>query len=241
MKRNTFHHALLAATFATALSSCMNDPERHELQMVYPVSSYLFADQTVDSLMFLTFDNWKVSLDESDWISVVGPKSGEFKYDYYTQHIIKVDLAMQPNTTGVTRRGYVRVNSYKYEGYASYVQYGFLEVTRPEYTPKSYLGEYNTIPKTVEFCLTDSASWELDSLSFYTEKPWTLTFKDPNDSTWVKPQMMSGEAGPSRVNLNLVPNTADERKATFVLTSSGISTEISVCQLAPEPEIAPAP
>ena len=27
----------------------------------------------------------------------------------------------------------------------------------------------------------------------------------------------------------------------FVLTSSGINTEITVCQLAPEPEVTPAP
>ena len=110
MKRNTLFCALLATSLVAALTSCMKDPERHELQMIYPVSSYLFADQTSDSLLFLTFDSWKVTSEDNDWISVVGQASDNFENDYYTQHIAKVDLAVQPNTTGVTSRGYVRVN-----------------------------------------------------------------------------------------------------------------------------------
>ena len=94
------------------------------------------------------------------------------------------------------------------------------------------MSEYNSVPRTVEFCLTDSATWLVDSLSFTTQKAWTLTLKNQADSEWITAEQTSGAAGHHLVTLNMTENTsAEERKATFVLSSSDINTEIIVCQL----------
>lgn len=230
MKQKTFLYAIVA--MATMLASCAKDPERHELQMLYPSTAYHYADETSDSLQFLTFDSWRASVDETEWISIVGDNSGNVNYDYYTRLLVTVGVEMQPNLSSVTRRGYVRVTSYKYESYASYIQYGFLNVTRPDYTAKTFMSEYSSVPRTVEFCLTDSAAWLVDSLSFTTQKAWTLTLKNQADSEWITAEETSGAAGHHCVTLNMTENTVpEERKATFVLSSSGVNTEITVCQL----------
>jgi len=230
MKKKSFLYAILM--MAVMFASCAKDPERHELQMLYPTTAYHYADETSDSLQFLTFDSWRASTDETEWISTVGQSSGDVKYDYYTRLLVTVGVNMQPNLSNVTRRGFVRVVSYKYEGYASFIQYGFLNVTRPEYTAKTYMSEYSSVPRTVEFCLTDSATWLVDSLSFTTQKAWTLTLKNQADSEWITAEQTSGAAGHHLVTLNMTENTsAEERKATFVLSSSDINTEIIVCQL----------
>ena len=242
MKQKTFLYAFAALAFAAAFASCVKDPERHELQMLYPTVAYHYADETSDSLQFLTFDSWRASADDTEWISIEGTSSGDVDYDYYTRLLVTVGLNMQPNLSNTTRRGYVRVASYKYEGYASYIQYGFLNVTRPEYTATSYMSEYSTVPRTADFCLTDSASWLVDSLSFATQKDWTLALKNPEDSVWIKADKTSGNAGHSLVTLDMTENTeSEERKATFLLNSSGVNTEITVCQLGkPEDVLTPA-
>ena len=222
MKKKSFLYAILM--MAVMFASCAKDPERHELQMLYPTTAYHYADET-------------------EWISTVGQSSGDVKYDYYTRLLVTVGVNLQPNLSNVTRRGYVRVVSYKYEGYASFIQYGFLNVTRPEYTAKTYMSEYSSVPRTVEFCLTDSATWLVDSLSFTTQKAWTLTLKNQADSEWITAEQTSGAAGHHLVTLNMTENTsAEERKATFVLSSSDINTEIIVCQLGKsDDDIEPVP
>ena len=232
MKQKSFLYALAAVAFTMAFTSCADDPERHELQILYPTDAYHYADETSDSLQFLTYDSWLASTDETEWMSIVSNGSGNVDYDYYTRLLVTVGVTMQPNLSNTTRRGYVRVKSYKYERYASFIQYGFLNVTRPEWTPKTFMSEYSSVPRTVEFCLTDSAAWLVDSLSFTTQKAWTLTLKNQADSEWITAEQTSGAAGHNSVTLNMTENTtAEERKATFVLTSSGVSTEITVCQL----------
>ena len=53
MKKKSFLYAILM--MAVMFASCAKDPERHELQMLYPTTAYHYADETSDSLQFLTF------------------------------------------------------------------------------------------------------------------------------------------------------------------------------------------
>ena len=66
---------------AIVMQSCSNGLDRHELTVVYPNGYALFADQTKDSIVFLTFDSWRVYSNAS-WISVEGKSNDNIKYDY---------------------------------------------------------------------------------------------------------------------------------------------------------------
>ncbi len=217
---------------AFMLGACDNDNEQHLLQMDHPKTyGLLYADQTRDSVAFYTFDTWKVAPDDTPWIKVDGETQIDKTYGLLV--LYSIPLSLEPNTTGKTRRGYVRVNTYEYEAYASYVQLGFLRITRPMATPTSYISEYSTIPLEANFTLQDSASFTVDSLSFVTYNPWTLRFKGESNPTWITPAQTEGAEGRSQVTLNLVPNTTDTpREATLLLTSGAVTSEITVRQLA---------
>ena len=198
MKRIIFPLLFL---MAIAMQSCSDGLDRHELSVVYPNGYALFADQTQDSLVFLTFDSWRVSSNAS-WITVTGKSSDNIKYDYYKNYLIRVDLALEPNTTGHTRAGNVTVKSYDY-----------------------------AVPDGADFVLRDSADVVSDSLCFNVQKEWTLTFAPGADQSWLQLSATSGAAGYNAVPITLEQNLKpQERRTELLLTSSGITNQISVVQ-----------
>lgn len=217
------------------LSACSGDPEPHQL---VPVEQpfILYADQTVDSVRFYTFDSWSV-VPSVDWITVVGQSQATIDYDYTKRYLFRVVLNITPNTSGETRSGTVLVKSYDYSYSSPIVQLGMLEVQRPAYTADSYLDDYGIIPKTAHYELVDSAHWTSDSICFKVENGWELLF-DGTTPDWLQLDKTTDRKGRHRVNLTLTPNTnpAEEREAKLVLKSSGISTPITVRQLAPKKE-----
>ena len=107
MKHKTQPLLLLCSLFLF-FTSCAGDPERHQLTPVTG-ACILFADQTADSILFYTFDSWTVK-SQSDWIRIEGDSQADIKYDYARRYLCRVDVSMQPNTTGHTREGLVLVN-----------------------------------------------------------------------------------------------------------------------------------
>lgn len=221
---------LFACSLLTLAVSCANDPETHEL---IPVEQpfILYADQTVDSLRFYTFDSWTVTPDV-DWISVDGATHLDIPYDYTKRYLCRVFLKIKPNTTGVTRGGTVLVKSYDYSYSSPFVQLGMLNVLHPTYTVDSPFDEYGIIPKQVHFELVDSAHWLQDSICFKVENNWDLAFVDEAPE-WLTLDKTTDLKGRYRVNLSLVPNedTENGREAKLRLTSGDVSNEIVVRQL----------
>lgn len=216
---------------AAAMQSCSDGLDRHGLSVVYPVGYTSFADNTQDSLVFLTFDSWQVHPDDS-WITVVGKSSDEIRYDYYKNYLIHVDLALEANTTGKTRVGRVTVKSYEYEGSGLYVQFPFLNVSHPAPDLSNYENNEYGLPMGADFVLTDSDYVVRDSLCFQVQKDWNLAFAPDADQSWLQVSETSGSQGENVVQLSMEKNSAPEdRRTRLVLTSSGVSTEISLVQL----------
>lgn len=222
---------LLLCSLTFVFASCAGDPETHQLTPVTG-GSVLFADQTADSLLFYTFDSWTVT-SQSDWIRTEGDAHADIKYDYTKRYLCRVDVSLQPNTTGHTRQGLVRVQSYDYSYSVPFYQFGMLDVTRPAYTVESYLDKAALLPDVALHVLTDSANWEADSISFQVHNPWELKFADGAAPDWLVLSKTSGQPGKHQVNLTLTPNTDTEngREAVLLLTSGEVSDRITVRQL----------
>ena len=219
------------------LPSCLSDPDQHQLNVVYPNNTLLFADATVDSLMFYTFDSWEVH-PNCTWIKVDGDDKYNLTYDYNKLYLCTVRLALQPNTTGKTRMGTVTVNSYDYSASGLYTQLGYLCVTNLNYKVKDYVtssyGVSVSIPLDVDFYMADSAFVTQDSICFTVEKSWTLSTPDGSElPSWFQLEKTSGHAGHNNIAVALEPNPFyEDRKTTVRLSSSGVKTDISITQFA---------
>lgn len=221
---------LLVCSLLSLIVSCSNDPERHELT---PVEQpfILYADQTIDSLLFYTFDSWTVTPDV-DWIKIDGASHLDIPYDYSMRYLCRVFLNLLPNTTGVTRSGTVLVQSYDYSYSSPFVQLGMLNVLHPTYTVDSWFDEYGIIPKVARYELIDSAHWTEDSICFKVENNWDLVFEGEKPE-WIELDKTTDLKGKYKVNLTLVPNTDTEngRETKLKLVSGKVSDEITVRQL----------
>jgi hypothetical protein len=221
---------LLACSLLSLFASCANDPERHELT---PVEQpfILYADQTIDSLRFFTYDSWTVT-PQDKWISVEGNSHLDINYDYSMRYLCRVFLRFEPNTTGVTRSGTVLVQSHDYSYSSPFVQLGILNVSHPAYTTDAPFDEYGIIPKVAHYELVDSAHWTSDSICFTVEDNWDLVFEGEKPE-WLELDKTTNLKGRYRVNLTLVPNTDTEngREAKLKLTCGDVSNEIVVRQL----------
>ncbi len=227
---NKIKTLLLACSLLPLAYSCSGDPDTHEL---IPVEQrfILYADQTVDSLRFYTFDSWTIT-PEVDWITVDGDSHLDIPYDYTKRYLCRVFLKVQPNKTGVTRSGSVLVQSHKYSYSSPFVQLGMLNISHPQYAVDLNFDDYGIIPKIVHFELVDSAHWTSDSICFNVENNWDLAFVGDTPE-WLTLSKMTDLKGTHRVNLTLVPNTDTEkgREAKLCLTSGEVSNEIVVRQL----------
>ena len=204
--------------------------ETHELSPVGN-SAILYADHTVDSLQFYTFDSWTVT-PKDNWISVDGDSHMNIIYNYAYRYLCKIFLKIQPNTTGKTRCGTVLVQSYNYSYSAPFVQLGILKITHPAYTVDTYLDEQSGIPEVAHFELVDSAHWTRDSICFTVQNNWDLVF-DREQPEWVTLDKTTDLRGKYKVNLTLDPNSDTEngRQAKLKLISGEVTNEIVVRQL----------
>lgn len=224
---------LLACSLLPFLASCDGESERHGLTPVVG-SIILYADETVDSLSFYTYDSWTVT-PQVDWISVDGKSHLDITNNAMC-YLCTVFLKMMPNTTGKTRTGTVLVQSYDYSSSFPFVQLGLLKVSHPVYTIDSYLDQQSGIPDVAHYELIDSAHWTADSICFTVQNNWELLGEIPE---WLTLDKKTDLPGKYRVNLTLVPNTDTEngREAKLKLVSGEVSNEIVVRQLPAKKEV----
>lgn len=220
---------LLACSLLSLVASC-NDSETHLLTPVEK-AIIIYADQTVDSLSFYTFDSWTAA-SQVDWLAIDGDSHQDFVYDNTKCYLCKAYLKAEPNTTGKTRKGFVLVKSYDYSYSAPLVQLGLLRVSHPLYTVDTWLDEQSRIPEVAHYELIDSAHWTVDSLCFTVENNWELVFAD-DTPTWLQLDKDTDLKGEYKVNLTLEPNTdkKNERVARLRLISGEVANEIVVRQL----------
>lgn len=227
---NKLKTLLLACSLLPLLASCDGEAERHELTP--EVSSIIiYADETIDSLRFYTFDSWTVT-PQVDWITVEGNTHLDLVHDNSMRYLCRVILNVKPNTTGKTRKGTVLVQSYDYSYSAPFVQLGLFKVSHPLFTADTWLDEQSGIPDVAHYELIDSAHWESDSICFTVHSNWNLVFADEAPE-WLALDNTMGLPGKHRVNLTLVPNTDTEngRETKLRLMGDKVSNEIIVRQL----------
>lgn len=224
--RNIFY-AFCAFVALCSLQSCLKDQDNHQLLVVYPNGcSLLYADQTVDSISFYSFDSWKVTPEKS-WITTSSEDNYRVNYDRDTRYLSTCYLNVEPNTTGKARIGTVAVDSYDYTCYGIYYQFSFLNISHPSYSIKSYFDNSNySLPDTVVFVLVDSSYVTTDSIAFDVEKSWTLEIPR-EDAGWIQASQTSGKAGHNCVKLTLQENQGYENRKTIMkLSSSGITNDV---------------
>ena len=80
---------LLACSLLSLIASC-NDSETHLLTPVEK-AIIIYADQTVDSLSFYTFDSWTAA-SQADWLAIDGDSHQDFVYDNTKCYLCKAYL-----------------------------------------------------------------------------------------------------------------------------------------------------
>lgn len=229
---NKFCLICFSAACLSFFSSCTkNDVENHNIVIEYPYNNIriMYADHAEDSIVFQTFDSYVTSPYNSDWITVTAGSSYDVTYDPYNLYYFKSLLSFTPNTTGQTRYGYVRVDSYGKNVVAAYVQLGFLNITHPA---PVYPASSSVIPDSAVFELQASADQQADSLCFTVAQPWTLSFPAGADQSWLTPDKTSGKKGHNNIAVSIAANTGSEQRTTsLVLNSGGVENVITVIQL----------
>lgn len=222
--------ALLGGLF---MASC-NEQGQHQLLIAYPAQGYsiLYADETIDSISFLTFDSWRVIPRESEWIRLTGDDHGNIKHDDTKRYWITCELQFKQNNTNATRLGTVEVFSYEYSVGANYLQYGHLEISHPAPDVVT-LRPGSTIPETVSFCVSDSAFVRSDSLCFRVRDRWKLTCKDNAElPSWVTLSKTEGTMGKHKIDIAFEENlSVDPRSVVLQLTSGNVTNDIKIEQL----------
>lgn len=221
---------LLACSLLPLLAACDGETERHELTPEVG-SIILYADETIDSLRFYTFDSWTVT-PQADWITVEGNTHLDIVHDNSMRYLCRVILNVTPNTTGRTRTGTVLVQSHDYSYSAPFVQLGLLNVSYPLFTADSWLDGQSRIPDAAHYELTDSAHWTSDSICFTVRNNWDLVFAD-DAPEWLALSKTMGVPGTYTVHLTLTPNTDTKngREAKLHLISGKVTNDVIVRQL----------
>ena len=70
----------IAVLAALLVQSCVTEPQNHHLSILYPNGKIYYADHEEDSVVFLTFDSWKVRSMQSDWLTFTTNDSYNFNY-----------------------------------------------------------------------------------------------------------------------------------------------------------------
>lgn len=216
------------ALVATLFVACNKESYYHTMGLQYPQSiAVVDADQTLDSVVFATTDNFNLT-SNADWMTVPDSmRSGRIQNVYQMIWMVASPLVFETNTTGKIRTALLTIhctgaNEWDQSATATYKQLHWLNITVPA---PNYAYKDGDITDAA-FVMTDSATQVSDSLCFRVHGNWTLT-----EGAFVHPTTVEGEAGKNIVRLTIDPNlSADERQEQIVLTSNGISTPIVVKQ-----------
>lgn len=220
----------LVCTFALLVSllffnACSPESEYHYTAIYYPdLKSTLFADQTEDSISFVTFDSWLLK-SNAEWMRVPeNMTSGEVPAGYYVR--TSVPLYFDPNTTGESRSTILNIQTSENTLSVIYEQLPYLCITYP-------------VRKNSAYELTDSSFVATDSLVFHAYGIWNVAFvnEQPEWIAWQASTPVSGRAGRQKVQFDIQENqTENERRAVVRITSNGVSNDVTIVQLPPKEE-----
>ena len=245
---------LLAATFASCSSN--NDNEYHtfyffrETPTRFISSINAYADQTVDSARVCVTDTWTLNKSYDDsWLDVkyqgqtppltVNVAAG----NYITQYSDRINLQMQPNTTGKTRYTTLSVtSSYGKLGTTPLyiLQYPHLNISSPALT-KGADGTVDSGKFVMANINADGyVSGTKDTKPYITFTVYSSDATLTSSADWlIVPEKTTLPGIPAyvpnelqKVELTVEKNdTKEARTATLTLTSKGVSSTIEVTQL----------
>lgn len=208
---------LLLAVVSLALVACNTENEFHQTYMVkqYQV---VYADQTVDSVSYVTTETHKISSDAS-WCTPIDTYQASINKQIEANpgiYELAVYLNMKVNTTGKLRTANITVNAGQYSATAMVIQLANLEVERPQITLSPDLSG-DTISTLGLPGLANS-----DSIIFHTQYPWTLSVPE---GSFITLRKTSGEAGRNVVFFEYTKNPLTEaRQETITLKAFPTTT-----------------
>ncbi len=230
--KKTLFLLLAVATFV----ACNEDSYRHEMTLTHPtqgsLGAYVYADQPKDSVVFLTFDSYQAT-SQNSWITV-DPDLAAMKIEnsYWAIWQIAIPLTFEPNTSGETRYGTVSIRNYGDDWNvtvtAGYLQLGWHQVTSGNEVVDTYTEVYNSsYPTTAHYAMSEAAGQVSDTLSFTVYDTWELEY----DPQFLTLETTEGGAGHNVVNMTLEENeSSEDRSAEIFLKSSGATTKITLTQ-----------
>lgn len=223
-------------------TACNTDSYTHQVSVTYPAGpqGFIYADQTVDSIQFITYDSYSYfpyGKNPDSFISVDEKNSSKkIMNSVYAGYIITLPVYFKPNTTDTVRLGYVLVDSksemddWTGEVYGTYLQANWHCINRP--APKYEYNENGSLIVDVEHVMRDSAFQVADTISFYAYDKWTIA---SNDEDKIKPEITSGKIGwnkiPCEVSINI---TTDTLRTSLLITSENGAKSVIRFQQAPK-------
>lgn len=215
-----------------AIGSCSeNEFEYHQTYFTpqEPNGKVLYADQTNDSTLLVSYDPWKATLeftDEHKWFTITPMECQFGSGTEYTE--TKMYINATPNTSGKIRNGHIHINTYDIKSTylvgMSVSQLPWLNITKPH-------GIWNEEEGVERFFVNidtpTSGSFEV-IFTVYGEDA-ALT----SNAAWLTPQSGVISAGKQQVvtiNVDENRDTSAPRTAVLTLKSKGIATPITVTQ-----------
>ena len=221
---NVMKKSLVILPLAILAFVACGDNESHYTEILYPSnrSRIVLADQTRDSLVFMSTDSWRLSTNATEWCSF-NASDASFNNKYQNTWVsFWIPLTFTPNTTGKLRQASIFVDGGESSNGAYYFQVPFLGISRPIRYVTSDLSSDSL------YTLNIQASATLDSISFRAYGDWTLSIQD---GSWMSLDKTAGSPGEEQVVLTIEPNGLGiDRTDTIVLTSNGVRDSIPVLQ-----------
>lgn len=226
----------LLAGAAMMFSACDKESYMHRVEVVYPESQALpiYADQTVDSISFLTYDSYHCypyQGNPDNFISL-GKDNLTKKINnvYGMGYIFTLPVYFSPNPDSV-RVGHVAVESksemdeWTATTYGTYMQVPWHCISRPS---PVYFYDRNQNLKGCDHILRDSALQTTDTLKFYAYDKWTIESSNPEI---IAPKRVKGDRSSRNLNekvpFDVAPNlTKDTLRTTLTLKSENGATTI---------------
>ena len=222
----------LYTCFLVALGSCSESEFEFHQTYFTPQEidgKVLYADQTNDSTLLVSYDPWKASLlfaDENEWFSITPNEYQFVKGMQYSE--TKVYISTTPNTSGKSRIGLIQINTYDIKstelvGLKVY-QHPWLNIVKPH---GIWNAEMAMETFTINFDSPHSGQFEV-KFTVYDENATLIS-----GAEWLRPATVAITPGKQQsvtVNIDENTDTSEPRTATLVLKSKGIETPISVTQ-----------
>lgn len=234
MNRNKSLIALCTLAMGMVMTSCLEDNGQHYTEILYPQNGIktLYADQTSDSLNFVTFDSWTIDTvygninnDMYKLKLTLDPQNMAGNVEKNTYVRKSIPFQFSPNTSDTIRAVNIKLHSYNTDFGAVYQQMHCHNIDRPA-------------RRNYEFLLTDTAEALVDSIIFVAYTDWQCTVKDPEQNSWIRVANPSGKKGTNIIKLNMDKNAGNSnRSATVVIKSiNDATTEIKLVQEKPVPK-----